>query len=84
MKQTIYVMLCSSLLILAVACSSKKDSNATLNDQKVKLEKLKSESASKAAEIKKLQDSISAIDTANAAKLKLVGVSTIATENFNH
>jgi membrane fusion protein, multidrug efflux system len=76
----------SLLLLTAAACSSKKDTDASLNDKKTTLEKLKAENSKKADEIKKLQDEIAAKDTANgnSAKTKLVGVSLVATQNFSH
>ena len=74
------------VVVMIASCGSKKDSNASLNDQKLELEKLKAESSKKADAIKKLQDEIAAKDTANGntSKVKLVGVSTVNKENFNH
>ncbi len=74
------------VVVMIASCGSKKDSNASLNDQKLELEKLKAESSKKADAIKKLQDEIAAKDTANGntSKVRLVGVSTVNKENFNH
>jgi len=75
-----------ALLVLSSCGNSSKDSNATLNDKKAELEKLKSEKNKTEAGIKKLQDELARLDTsANAsAKIKLVGVSAVTTQNFQH
>jgi membrane fusion protein, multidrug efflux system len=82
-KQSILIAI---VALLAVGCGSKKNAAAELNDKKVALEKLKSEGSAKAAAIKKLQEEIAKADTANGkkGKVKLVAVSTIGSQNFNH
>jgi membrane fusion protein, multidrug efflux system len=82
-KQSILIAI---VALLAVGCSSKKNAAAELNDKKAALEKLKSEGSAKAAAIKKLQEEIAKADTANGkkGKVKLVAVSTIGSQNFNH
>ncbi len=72
--------LVASLVLTLAACgSSSKDSNASLNDKKAELEKLKTQ-------VKKLEGEITKLDTASAKaeKAKLVTLTTIAPENFNH
>ncbi len=74
------------LIAILASCGSKKDATATLNDKKVQLEKLKAENSKKADEIKKLQDELSAKDTANKdnAKVKLVSTAPVTIQNFMH
>jgi len=75
-----------SVLLLSSCGSSNKDSNATLNDKKAELEKLKSDKNKTDAEIKKLQDELAKLDTSSnaSARIKLVGVSAVATQDFQH
>jgi membrane fusion protein, multidrug efflux system len=86
MKRITTFIICASVVLVAASCSSKKDDNASLNDKKVQLEKLKAENSKKAEEIKKLQDELTAKDTANgnAAKIALVAVSPVTIQNFTH
>jgi membrane fusion protein, multidrug efflux system len=86
MKRITNFIICASIVLLAASCSSKKDENASLNDKKVQLEKLKAENSKKAEEIKKLQDELTAKDTANgnSAKVTLVAVSPVTIQNFTH
>jgi cell division protein FtsB len=65
MQNQIKYFFTAVIILTIVACNSKKDTAANLNDQKVKLEKLKSESSKNAADIKKLQDEIAKSDTLN-------------------
>lgn len=80
----------SSLAILAllvISCgSSNKEAQGTLGDKKVQLEKLKANLSKTAAEVKKLEDEISLLDTAGGKqqKVKLVSVAPATTEDFSH
>ncbi|RYY64514.1 MAG: efflux RND transporter periplasmic adaptor subunit [Chitinophagaceae bacterium] len=73
------------LLLLASCGNSSKDSNASLNDKKAELEKLRGEQ-------KKLSDKITALEAeiakadpaASAATAKLVAVQPLSTDNFTH
>jgi len=67
------------VLTLAACGSSTKESNASLTDKKVELQKLKDQQ-------KKLEDEIAKIDTAagKAEKAKLVTLATIGPESFTH
>ena len=79
--------LLAALLFLATGCSnSVKDTNASINDKKAELEKLKSARTKTEEDIKKVQEELAKIDTAstNTAKVKLVAVSTVNTQNFQH
>lgn len=75
-----------AMLLLSSCGNSAKDSNAEINDKKAELEKLKSTKNKTDAEIKKLQDELAKIDTSSAssAKVKLVAVSPVASQDFKH
>lgn len=76
-----------ALVSVLVSCGgSKKENNATLNDKKAALEKLKKEKESREAEIKKLQEELTLLDTGASKSVvaKLVATSPVATENFEH
>ena len=84
-KNLIILVLASS--IFAGSCGgSKKEQDANLNDKRTQLQKLKSEKDKKDAEIIKLQDELSKLDTtsANPSKIKLVAFAPIVTANFDH
>jgi len=85
MKQ--YFVISTITLLLFSSCgNSKKEGNADINDKKAKLAKLKADKTKTEAEILKLQDELSKIDTsfANSAKIKLVGVTAVSTQDFKH
>jgi membrane fusion protein, multidrug efflux system len=76
----------TAVVILASCGGSKKDGEAALNDKKAALEKLKNNKATAEAEIKKLQEELTKIDTnaASTVKIKLVTVAPVTTQNFQH
>ena len=86
MKKIIQITIIVLTVLTAVSCKGKKDVTASVNEKKVRLEKLKSESGKTAEEIKKLQDELALTDssTANSAKIKLVAVSPVTVQNFTH
>lgn len=86
MKRIIQIGILLLTLFTVVSCKGKKDVTASVNDKKVRLEKLKSQSGKTAEEIKKLQDELALTDsnTANTAKIKLVAVSPVTVQNFTH
>jgi RND family efflux transporter MFP subunit len=87
MKKITQISIAFFAMILIASCgSSKKDEAANINDKKNALEKLKAERAKNDEEIKKLQAELELLDvnTANAAKIKLVGVSAVTTGDFKH
>ena len=87
MKQLkLFGLIITAAFILAGCGGSKKEGDALLNDKKAALEKLKTSKTTTEAEIKKLQDELAKIDTsaANTAKIKLVSVATVTTQNFQH
>ena len=87
MQTSIKVSLLATMLFIAASCSnSAKDNNAAINDKKAELEKLKGTKTKTEADIRKLEEELAKIDTvtANAAKVKLVAVSAVATQNFQH
>ena len=70
---TFFTMLLTASIFAASCGGSKKDSNATLTDKRTQLEKLKGEKDKKEAEILKLQEELSKLDTtsSNPSKIKL-------------
>lgn len=85
-KTTFFTMLLSASILAASCGGSKKESNATLTDKRTQLEKLKGEKDKKDAEIIKLQEELSKLDTtsSNPSKIKLVAFAPIASANFDH
>ena len=85
-KTTLYTLILSASILAASCGGSKKESNATLTDKRTQLEKLKSEKEKKDAEILKLQQELSVLDTtsSNPVKIKLVAYTPIAVGNFEH
>ena len=85
-KTTFFTMLLSASILAASCGGSKKESNATLTDKRTQLEKLKGEKDKKDAEILKLQEELSKLDTtsSNPSKIKLVAFAPIASANFDH
>ncbi|HTL06882.1 MAG TPA: efflux RND transporter periplasmic adaptor subunit [Chitinophagaceae bacterium] len=80
MKRIVRASFAAAFLLMLAACgSSSKDSNATLNDKKAQLEKLKEEQ-------KKLEADINKMDTAaaKAEKPKLVTIEAVAPSDFTH
>ena len=87
MKKITQISIALVATVLIASCGgSKKDDAAGINDKKAALEKLKSEKAKNEAEIAKLQADLEKVDsaTANAAKIKLVSVASVATQDFKH
>lgn len=87
MKSIRNLIALTSVVVILTACgNSKKDSNAILNDKKVKLEKLTKEKTGIDEEMRILQDEIAKLDTSavNASKIKLVAVQPVTTQNFQH
>ncbi len=84
MKKIIPITILVLAVFTAVSCKGKKDVTASVNEKKVRLEKLKSESGKTAEEIKKLQAELALTDsnTANNAKIKLVAVLLSLTLHF--
>jgi membrane fusion protein, multidrug efflux system len=84
MKRITNFIICASLVLVAASCSSKKDTDAKLNDKKVELAKLKAENSKKADEIKKLQEELNASGAGEATKIKLVATTAVTKQNFVH
>ena len=87
MKKVMQISLVFSVILFAVACGdSKKDSNATITEKKTTLAKLKEDKTNTELKIKALEDELAKTDTAggNNSKIKLVGVSPVGTQDFQH
>ena len=87
MKKITQISIALFAMVLIASCGgSKKDDAAGINDKKAALEKLKSDRTKTDEEIKKLQAELEKLDsnTANAAKIKLVAVAPVTTQDFKH
>lgn len=87
MKKTTQITIALSAILLMASCNnSKKDDAAIINDKKAAIEKLKVQSAKNEEEIKKLQAELEKLDSnsANTAKIKLVGTAAVTTQDFKH
>ena len=85
-KKNLIILLIAASIFASSCGGSKKEQDANLNDKRTQLQKLKSEKDKKDAEIIKLQDELSKLDTtsANPSKIKLVAFAPIVTANFDH
>ena len=83
-KYTITIL--TALVLFSSCGSSKKESDAALNDKRATLEKLKADKKSIDGKITSLEKEISKLDTsaANMPKAKLVAIQTLATTEFTH
>ncbi|MBK7375440.1 MAG: efflux RND transporter periplasmic adaptor subunit [Chitinophagaceae bacterium] len=87
MKKATQITIALSAILLMASCNnSKKDNAAIINDKKAAIEKLKVQSAKNEEEIKKLQAELEKLDSnsANTAKIKLVGTAAVTTQDFKH
>ena len=87
MKKITQISIALFVTVLMAACGgSKKDDAAGINDKKAALEKLKADKAKNEKAIAKLQAELEKTDsaTANAAKIKLVSVAPVTTQDFKH
>jgi RND family efflux transporter MFP subunit len=82
MKQYLITGL-AAIVILSSCGSSKKEDNASLNDKKTELEKLKAEQNKSEEKIRTLEAELSKLDSTNV-KAKLISVTTVGTQNFQH
>jgi RND family efflux transporter MFP subunit len=70
---------------IAASCgSSKKDEAGKLNDKKAELQKMKGEQTALSEKITALEKEIAKTDTSAVAKPKLVAVTTISPQSFDH
>ncbi len=84
---TKYTFTMLAAMVLFSSCgSSKKESDAALNDKRATLEKLKADKKSIDGKITSLEKEINKLDTsaANMPKAKLVAIQTLATTEFTH
>jgi membrane fusion protein (multidrug efflux system) len=82
---SVYRLAVMVLVIALASCTaSTKDKKGDLNDKKVQLQKLKGEQEKLSADIKKLEEEIAQLDPSSVAPPKLVSVTTLAPQNFEH
>ena len=75
----------AAIALIAASCGeSKKDKAGNLNDKKTELQKLKDEQNKLTEQITALEKEVGKLDTAAVAKPKLVAVSAIDPQAFNH
>ena len=87
MKKITQISIAVLTMFLIASCGgSKKDGAAQVNDKKAAIEKLKADRTKTDEEIKKLQLELEKLDSnsANAAKIKLVGIAIVTTQDFKH
>lgn len=86
MKKITQIAIVATMSVLMVACgNSSKKENASLSDKKAQLEKLKGEKIKTDEQIQKLEDEIGKLDpSSDNSKIKLVGVSPVAVQDFKH
>ena len=87
MKKITQITIAASMMLFIASCgNSQKDGSALINDKKAKLEKLKTDRTKTDEEIQKLQAELEKLDsnTANSAKIKLVGIAAVTTQDFKH
>ena len=87
MKKITQISIAVLTMFLIASCGgSKKDGAAQVNDKKAAIEKLKADRTKTDEEIKKLQVELEKLDSnsANAAKIKLVGIAIVTTKDFKH
>ena len=87
MQRKIKISFAAILMFIMVSCgNSAKDDNANINDKKAELQKLKNSKSKTEEDIRKIQDELAKLDTttANATKVKLVSVTVVSTQNFQH
>ena len=87
MKKITQISIAVLTMFLIASCGgSKKDGAAQVNDKKAAIEKLKADRTKTDEEIKKLQVELEKLDSnsANAAKIKLVGIAIVTTQDFKH
>jgi membrane fusion protein (multidrug efflux system) len=87
MKKATQISIVVLTMFLIASCgNSSKDGAAAINDKKAAIEKLKADKTKTDEEIKKLQAELEKLDSnsANAAKIKLVSVTAVTTEDFKH
>ncbi len=87
MKKITKISIAAILFLLIESCGiSSTDESAGITDKKTALEKLKATQVKTEEEIRKLQAELEKLDsnTANAAKIKLVSVTPVTTQDFKH
>src|SRR5690242_1211926 len=83
---TVYRLAVIVLIAAVASCNSAstKEKKGDLNDKKVQLTKMKQEQEKLAANIKSLEDEIAKEDPNAAVTAKLVAVTSLVPQNFEH
>ncbi len=87
MKKITQISIAIFTVFLIASCGgSKKEDTALVNEKKAALEKLKADRTKTDEEIKKLQAELEKLDSGSAdnAKIKLVAVAVVTTQDFKH
>lgn len=87
MKKITQISIAIFTIFLVASCGgSKKDDTALINEKKTALEKLKADRTKTDEEIKNLQAELEKLGSGSAdnAKIKLVAVATVTTQDFKH
>ena len=87
MKKIAQISIAAILILFIESCGNgSKDESAGITDKKAELAKLKATQLKTDEDIRKLQAELEKLDsnTANAAKIKLVSVAPVTTQDFKH
>ncbi len=87
MKRILQYTIIAGMAIMIASCGTgRKEKLGSLGEKKAKLEELKKQQSTLAAEIQTLQDEIAKLDTssATASRAKLIAVAPVTTEDFSH
>lgn len=88
MKKITLIAIAATVSFAIASCGGegKKEKDGNLNAKKTELAKLKAENEKTDAQIQKLQEELSKLDTSssNPSKIKLVSITPIVRQDFNH
>lgn len=86
MKNVLKIFFAASIFFIVSSCSSSsmKEKKGDLNDKKAQLEKLKADQKKLNDQVAQLEAEIVQTDPAAAATAKLVSVTPLAVQNFDH
>ncbi|HEY0678137.1 MAG TPA: efflux RND transporter periplasmic adaptor subunit [Chitinophagaceae bacterium] len=82
---TVHRLAVMVLIVTMASCSaSTKEKKGDLNDKKIQLQALKTQQEKLTNDIKKLEEEIAVLDPSSAVVAKLVTVTSLAPQNFEH